>query len=155
MITPLTLRFRIAFLALVVLACMFISGPAIARQGFLLVGTWENTIRSGPAPGVAMVTFNADGTFHSHRTYPKANLYVKWWGTYRATGASSWVSRIQVVQDCRGLACLSCPPGPGGDCCAAARAAGMPPGVPLKRSVQMQGPTQFVDQLGQSWQRVR
>ena len=51
MITPFTLRFRIAFLALVVLASMFISGPAIARQGFLLVGTWGCMIISGARTG--------------------------------------------------------------------------------------------------------
>lgn len=155
MIAPSTLRFRTAFLALAALAYIFISDPAIAQPSFPLVGTWGCTVTTGPAPGIAMLTLNANGTFYGKRTFSGTNVYAQWWGFYRVTSATSWVAQIQVAQSCEGFSCSSCPPGPGGDCCAAAKADGIPPGVPMEKSVRMLGPNQFVDELGQGWQRVR
>jgi hypothetical protein len=151
----------IAVIAMVALAAVSLTDRAIAQQGFSPVGTWEHTERSG----VSVFTYNPDGTFYGKMSVPPGPYgggsgYVQWWGSYGMAGATSWVTKIQGFQTCAsGVGCSSCPPKsgelPGSNACAVAQSMGMAPGAQLQWNVQVQGPYQFTDGLGQTWRRVR
>jgi hypothetical protein len=70
-------------------------------------------------------------------------------GTYKATGASSWVGQIQTYRMCgSGGACGSCPRRLDDsrfvNGCDSAKNWGITPGAKEKTSVQMKGPDTFV-----------
>jgi hypothetical protein len=140
-----------ALFVLAVLAVSF-SDSAVAGQKFALIGTWEHT----EATFYRTVTFKPNGT-----TYSKivgVNSISEMRGTYKATGASSWVGQIQTYRMCgSGGACGSCPRRPGdsrfNNGCESAKIWGITPGVNEKTSVQMQGPDTFVIN-GVTWRRV-
>jgi hypothetical protein len=150
---------RIALFALAALAVVSVAGPAVAREGFALIGTWQHTDRTG----IQVYAFNPDGTFYGQLDIPPANGTgsgrIQWQGSYRATGVSSHVSQVQVFRFCAsGGGCSSCPPArgemPGGNGCALAYNMGLTPGVQQQTSVQMQGPNQYVAG-GSTFRRVR
>ena len=152
--------YSVALIALVALAALSLTDRAIAQQGFSLVGTWEQTASTG----VQTLTYNRDGTFYGTMAIPPGpnggSGLSKWWGKYRMRSETSYVAQIQVFQVCAtGVPCASCPPGPGempgSNACGLAQYVGLVPGVQYDRSFQVQGPSQFVDQFGQTWRRVR
>jgi hypothetical protein len=151
----------IALFALLVLAAVSVTGPAVAEQGFALIGTWQHTDKEG----VKTNSFNRDGTFFAQWDFPPGqggtgSGRAKWQGIYRATGASSLAYQVRVFQSCAsGGSCISCPPGrgelPGSNGCALAKYYGLTPGEWHEQSMQMQGANQYVDQYRQTWRRIR
>jgi len=143
---------RLVLFALVVLAVVSVPRPAASERKFSLIGTWEHT----EATFYRTVTFNPNGT-----TYGKivgVNSVSEMRGTYKATGASSWVGQIQTYRMCgSGGACGSCPRRLGDsrfvNGCDSAKIWGITPGVNMETNVQMQGPDTFVIN-GVTWRRV-
>jgi hypothetical protein len=140
-------EFCISLLSLVIFAVVLVAGFAVAEQGFALIGTWQHVQKDS----VTTLVFYSNGTFHTKIDIASGGSGHKLWrGTYRATGASSWVAYVQAYQFCGALAgsCNSCPRQRGdllvGNGCARAKEEGLPIGVPLKRSAHMQGPDTFV-----------
>jgi hypothetical protein len=150
---------RIALFALTVFAVVSAASPLVAQQQFSLIGAWRHTesaTKDSPAFTTTLV-FKPDGTFDAQTLIaPRPKLVgtiVKWWGRYRATGATSWVGQLQFYQACSsGGACASCP----GDerTCRFAQALGMEFGVQKPDRVRMQGPNKFIDKNGKRWFRV-
>jgi hypothetical protein len=155
----------VALCALIALAAVLVvAASAVAEQGFALIGTWQQTDKSG----VLTVSFNANGTFQSRLCWPPGpggtgSGCAQWQGTYRATGASSWSAVVRSFRNCAsGGGCNSCPksrgdlPTPGNYGCDIAKSLfGITVGTRINQSLQMQGPNQGVNQNGQTWRRIR
>jgi hypothetical protein len=151
---------RIAILVFAALAVGSVAGSAVAQQGFALIGAWrhsEPATQSTPAFTITQV-FNADGKFNVQEMIaPRPGMVgvvTKWLGSYRATGATSFVYQVQAWQSCSsGGACQSCPGTQ--QACILDQQGGVEPGIQKQASVQMRGPNQIIDQYGQAWFRVR
>lgn len=146
---------------LIAIVAVPLGGSAFAQQGFALLGTWQQTQKDS----IQTVVFNPDGTFFGNMDVaPGAggtgSGRTQWRGTYRVTGPSSWIARVEFWQMCAsGGSCFSCPPSPGempgSNGCGVAQYMGLPVGVQLDSSWQMKGQNQCTDKYGQPWQRYR
>jgi hypothetical protein len=155
---------RIALFAIAAFTVGSIGGPAVAQEGFALIGVWEHTERATQnSPGFSITwSMNPDGTCFWQGVVAGAgggSGRMQARCRYRATGSSSFVFQVQAYQSCGSSGtCSSCPPAPGevfGGGCSEAEQFGLAVGVQQQRSYRMQGPNQFVDEGGQMWLRVR